>query len=347
MGASAQQTKLPGWAVPDLLPIELSIPQRTEQFAKAKKASIRFHVLKPSVVEFKTCLAFIQSAIGQFVPLRSEDGAVLRIIHNVGHALSQKISPNQHSHPDSWASTPLTTTMTPFPSPTSTWHDRTYQTISPTRPELSAKDKTVVITGGGTGIGAETARYFAEAGASRIVLLGRREQPLLDTKASIDLKFSGIQVLVSSTDVTKKSDVDAAFSKCVGDGEIHVLVSNAAMIGPQNPIRDVDGDKFLDAIQQNLQGSLNVAQAFLRFAASDAVVIETNSSAAHINFAPGFAAYSVAKLAVFRFWDALGFENPGLGVFHVQPGVVATDMNREAGGVNAVGFSDDGMREEP
>ncbi|KAL8924488.1 MAG: hypothetical protein Q9172_002653 [Xanthocarpia lactea] len=231
--------------------------------------------------------------------------------------------------------------MAPFPSPTSTWHDRTYQTISPTRPELSAKGKTVVITGGGTGIGAETARYFAEAGASRIVLLGRREQPLLDTKASIELKFPGIQVVVSSTDVTKKSDVNAAFSKCVGDGEIHVLVSNAAMIGPQNPIRDVDGDKFLDAIQQNLKGSLNAAQAFLRFAASDAVVIETNSSAAHINFAPGFAAYSVAKLAVFRFWDALGFENPGLSVFHVQPGVVATDMNREAGGVDAVGFSDD------
>lgn len=233
--------------------------------------------------------------------------------------------------------------MAPFPSPTSAWHDKTYPSISPLRPELSAKGKTVVITGGGTGIGAETARYFAEAGASRIALLGRREQPLLDTKASIEQKFPWVQVLVTSADVTKKSEIDAAFSKSIGNGKIDVLISNAAMVGPQVPLRDVDGDKFLDAIQQNLKGSLNVAQAFLRYAASDAVVIETNSSAAHINFAPGFAAYSVAKLAVYRFWDALAFENPGLSVFHVQPGIVATDMNREAGGTDAVGLSDDGM----
>lgn len=233
--------------------------------------------------------------------------------------------------------------MAPFPSPTSTWHDETYASISPTHPKLSAKGKTVVITGGGTGIGAETARCFAEAGARRIVLLGRREQPLLDTKASIEFKSPGTKVLVSSTDVTEKQDVDATFFRCIGDGEIHVLVSNAAMIGPQSPVRDVDGDKFLYAIQQNLKGSLNIAQAFLHHAAPDAVVIETNSSAAHVNFAPGFAAYSVAKLAVFRLWDTLAFENPRLSVFHVQPGVVATDMNREAGGVDAVGFSDDGM----
>jgi hypothetical protein len=39
----------------------------------------------------------------------------------------------------------------PFPSPTSKYHDTTYASISPTRPELSVKGKTVVVTGGGTG----------------------------------------------------------------------------------------------------------------------------------------------------------------------------------------------------
>ena len=200
----------------------------------------------------------------------------------------------------------------------------------------------MIITGGGTGIGAETARYFARAGASRIALLGRRQQPLLDTKASIEHEFADVEVFVTSTDVTKKSEVDAAFSKFLGNGKIHVLVSNAAMIGPQDPIRVVDGDKFLDAIQQNLKGSLNVAQAFLRHAATDAVAIEVNSSAAHVNFADAFGAYSVAKLAVFRLWDSLAFANPEMSVFHVQPGVVDTDMNKEAGGVAALGSADDG-----
>jgi NAD(P)-dependent dehydrogenase (short-subunit alcohol dehydrogenase family) len=236
--------------------------------------------------------------------------------------------------------------MAPFPSPTSTWHTKTYQFISPTRPELSAKGKAVVVTGGGTGIGAETARHFAEAGASRIALLGRREQPLLDTKASIEHKFPDVEVFVASTDVTNKNEVDVAFAKFVGDGKIHVLVSNAAMIGPQDPVRDVDPDRFLEAIQLNLKGSLFVAQAFLRYASTDAVVIEVSSSAAHLNFAPEFASYSIAKLAVFRLWDSLAFANQDMSVFHLQPGVVDTAMNKEAGGIDAIGFSDDGKWNE-
>ena len=200
----------------------------------------------------------------------------------------------------------------------------------------------MVVTGGGTGIGAETARYFAEAGASRIALLGRREQPLLDTKASIEHKFADVEVSVASTDVTNMSEVGVAFAKFFGDGKIDVMISNAAMIGPQDSVRDVDGDKFLDAIQQNLKGSLIIAQAFLRYASTDAVAIDVSSSAAHLNFLPGFASYSIAKLAIFRLWDSLAYANPEISVFHVQPGVVDTAMNKEAGGIDAVGFEDDG-----
>ncbi|KAK4865396.1 hypothetical protein LT330_009507 [Penicillium expansum] len=228
----------------------------------------------------------------------------------------------------------------PFPSPTTKWHTTAYQSISPSRPELSAKGKTLVVTGGGTGIGSETARHFAEAGISRIALLGRREQPLLDTKASIEKTFPGVEVFVAPTDVTDKTQVDAAFAKFAGDGSIDILVSGAAVIGPQDQVGNVDNDKFLDAIHVNLQGSLAVAQAFLRHASPDAVVIDINSSAAHVNFGPGFGAYSVAKFAVFRLWDSLAFSNPGLAIFHIQPGVVDTAMNREAGGVKALGFED-------
>ncbi|KAL9068874.1 MAG: hypothetical protein Q9157_006359 [Trypethelium eluteriae] len=236
--------------------------------------------------------------------------------------------------------------MAPFPSPTSTWHTKTYPSISPTRPELSAKGKTVVVTGGGTGIGAATARHFAEAGASRIALLGRREQPLLDTKASIEQQYADVEVFAASTDITKKSEVDAAFAKFVGDGKIHVLVSNAAVIGPQESVEKVDADAFLEAIQQNLRGSLAVAQAFLRHASTDPVVIETSSFLAHLNIAPGFVSYSVAKLAVFRLWDSLAYANQELSVFHVQPGVVDSAMSQEAGGVKAMGFEDDGKRND-
>ncbi|KAH7380941.1 hypothetical protein BKA64DRAFT_225383 [Cadophora sp. MPI-SDFR-AT-0126] len=230
----------------------------------------------------------------------------------------------------------------PFPSPTATWHDNTYPALSPSRPELSAKGKTVLVTGGGTGIGARTALSFAEAGASRIALLGRRSRPLLETKASIQQQYPQVEISTFPTDITNKSQVDAAFETFIGKSKLDVLISNAGMIGVQDPIKDVNVDKFVEAVDINLKGALNVAQAFLRYAAPDAVAIETNSSAAHVNFTTKFGAYSVAKLAVFRLWDFLAASHPNLSIFHTQPGVVDTDMNKESGGVDAVGFQDDG-----
>lgn len=136
----------------------------------------------------------------------------------------------------------------------------------------------MIITGGGSiGIGGETARYFAEAGASRIALLGRREKPLTNNKAFIENKFPSVEIITISTDVTKKSDVDAAFSHFSGNGKVNVLIHSAATIGPKKTVADADGKEFLGAIQDNLAGAFWVAQAFLRHATPDAVAVAINS----------------------------------------------------------------------
>ncbi|EXJ79236.1 hypothetical protein A1O3_08737 [Capronia epimyces CBS 606.96] len=224
----------------------------------------------------------------------------------------------------------------PFPSPTKRWHRTAQPSTSPSRPELSARGKSVIVTGGGsTGIGGETARYFAEAGASRIALLGRRQKPLLDNKAFINNKFPDVEVFTFSTDVTKKSDVDAAFSQFAGTGKINVLVHSAATIGPKETVADADGEKYLEAIQTNLAGSFWVAQAFLHYAAPDAVAITINSWGAHLSLNDAFSSYCVAKLAVYRLWDTVALANPTLSVFHTQPGVVLTEMNLSVGGAES------------
>ncbi|ATY61653.1 short chain dehydrogenase reductase, partial [Cordyceps militaris] len=109
--------------------------------------------------------------------------------------------------------------------------------------------------------------------------------------------------------------------------------------GPHG-LQDIDGDAFIEAVNVNLLGALYTAKAFLRYAAEGAVAVNISSSAAHLNFGPGFASYNCSKISAFRLWDSIGFANPELSVFHVQPGVVDTDMNKEAGGVEAVGFED-------
>jgi NAD(P)-dependent dehydrogenase (short-subunit alcohol dehydrogenase family) len=221
--------------------------------------------------------------------------------------------------------------MLDLPSPTKTFHKRTYPSLDPTRPELSAKGKVIVITGGGTGIGAETAKYFAKAGAARIAILGRRQQPLLDTKTVIESEYPSCQVLAIPTDVVNNVQVKDAFAQAAGDGKINVLVSNAAVLGVQGNIATLSVEKWMEGIVINLQGNFNVTKAFLEYAAKDSVIIETNSAAAHITVAPRFSVYNVSKAATARFYDSLAFENPKLSVFSVQPGAVDTDMSKESG----------------
>ncbi|KAH8728129.1 oxidoreductase [Phaeosphaeriaceae sp. PMI808] len=217
-------------------------------------------------------------------------------------------------------------------SPTKTFHKTTYASLNPTRAELSAGNgKTIVITGGGTGIGAETAKYFAKAGASHVAILGRREQPLLDTKAALEAEFPDTEFTAISTDITKESQVNAAFEQIATNGKIDVLCSNAATLGAIGPVAKLTSDTWVEGVFTNIGGSFNVAKAFLEHGAKDGVIIDVNSVAAHMDLAPGFSAYSVSKMATARFYQYAQFENPELSIFSIHPGAVATDMSRASG----------------
>lgn len=223
----------------------------------------------------------------------------------------------------------------PFPSATKKWWNKEQPATSPARPELSAKGKSVLITGGGTtGIGGETARYFAQAGASRIGVLGRREGPLLDNKAFIEKNHPGVEVFIKSTDVTDQGAVNVAFEEFTGNGQtkVDVLIHSAATIGPQEPVSTANGEEYLDAINKNISSSFWLARAFLRHAAPDAVAVIISSWAAHWSVNDDWSSYCVSKVAMVRLWDTVGQANPNLAIFHTQPGVVLTEMNKKVGG---------------
>jgi NAD(P)-dependent dehydrogenase (short-subunit alcohol dehydrogenase family) len=224
----------------------------------------------------------------------------------------------------------------PFPSPVKRWHRAAQPAGDPSLPALSQKGKSILVTGGGnTGIGGETARFFARAGAARIGLLGRREGPLLENKAAIEKECPGTTVFIQSTDVTDEASVNSAFDNFAKDGKIDTLIHAAAAIGPKENFADVDPRPFLKGITDNLEGSLWVAKAFIRNAAPDAHVVAINSWGAHLSLNDAFASYCVAKMAVYRLWDTVLIAKPNLSVFHTQPGVVITEMNLSVGGAES------------
>ncbi|KAI0424130.1 NAD(P)-binding protein [Xylaria sp. FL1042] len=229
------------------------------------------------------------------------------------------------------------TDTSPFPSPTKRWHTKAQPSGLPTRHEVSAKGKSVIVTGGGTtGIGGETARYYAAAGASRIALLGRREKPLADNQAFIEDKYPGVEVIIIPTDITQQSDVENAFSKFAQAGKIDVLIHSAATVGPIEEVTVADGAAYLDTIQANIAGALWVSRSFVQHASPNAVAIAINSWGAHLSVNNAFGSYCVAKMAVYRLWDTVAIANPNLSIFHTQPGVILTEMNLSVGGAASV-----------
>lgn len=227
-----------------------------------------------------------------------------------------------------------------MPSYTKTWHTTSYPAINPKRPELSAKGKNVIITGGGSGIGARTALSFAEAGASNIALVGRTESKLESTKQGLLTKFPNVNFHNIVADIMDRHAIKEgflAFSQAVG--KVDVLVSNAGYGAEASPIDSIDFDEYFLCLDVNLKGSVIVGYSFAQVAASDAVIVNLASIISFLPFAPNFSAYAVSKAAGVRFFDAVQYEHPDWRVYNIQPGTVDTSMSRKAG----VPASDDGI----
>lgn len=132
--------------------------------------------------------------------------------------------------------------MASNPSLTKTWHHDTYPSINPlARPELSLKGKTVVITGGGAGIGRALSEAFADAGATRIAIFGRREGMLLETKREIENRGGDVSVSMYVVDVTDIASVRKAAEEI---GMWDVLVSNAGYMPTFGPLVDSEPEDW-------------------------------------------------------------------------------------------------------
>lgn len=231
-----------------------------------------------------------------------------------------------------------------FPSLTKRYHKTAYEQIDPTLPALSAAGKNIVITGGGTGIGAATALSYAQAGAASVSILGRRTELLESTRSHIESLVSGVQVHVYGTDATQENEVIATFQAINQRvGEIHVLVNNHGYkpkVAPKNSaIKDIDVEEWWKCFEVNIKGAFNIAKAFLQYKSTDAVVVYVTTALSHFDGFPNSSSYSASKAGGVRVFSTLQAEHPELRVVCVHPGVVNTGVVRDA---KVAGMADDG-----
>lgn len=135
----------------------------------------------------------------------------------------------------------------PFPSPVPTWHNETYAAIDPSKFTGSISGKTVVISGGGAGIGREITRAFAQAGAAKIHISGRREAPLIETKNDVENTVPGVEVLVyAGVDVADEDAVTKMASKV---GTWDVFVANAGYLSGKARVVDADSKDWWQSME--------------------------------------------------------------------------------------------------
>src|SRR4051794_17153672 len=89
------------------------------------------------------------------------------------------------------------------------------------------KDRTIIITGGGTGLGRAMGKYFLELGANLVIT--SRKKDVLDKAADDLMKETGGQVLAVPCDVRKYEEIDNVIKTTESKfGQIHGVLNNAA-----------------------------------------------------------------------------------------------------------------------
>jgi NAD(P)-dependent dehydrogenase (short-subunit alcohol dehydrogenase family) len=187
-------------------------------------------------------------------------------------------------------------------------------------------DKTALVTGGGTGIGAAIARTLVKDGA-RVSVMGRRREPLDNVVASLP---SG-SAIAQQADVSRFEEVAAAVRETVefGGGRLDVVVNNAG-VGPEGTVEDGDLDDWSRTLEINLTGPMLVMRAaipHLRRSGGGAIV--NVSSAAGRRPFPGLAAYCVSKAGLIMLTQqaAVDFGGDHIRVNAICPGWVRTPMS--------------------
>ena len=194
-------------------------------------------------------------------------------------------------------------------------------------------DKSVLVTGGGSGIGRGIALAFAREGA-RVAVAGRGAGPLAETVALIEA--AGGKAVALTGDVTNSADAARLVRETVEQfGGLDVAVNNAGVFGAAGPVAEIDEDEFRRVVEVNVTGTLLAMKHQIGHmrAHGGGAIVNVSSNLGHHRRPAGVGADAVSKAAVPALTRAAarGHIGEGVRINTVSPGPVDTPMSSRPG----------------
>lgn len=198
---------------------------------------------------------------------------------------------------------------------------------------FSVKDRVVIVTGAGQGIGRELARQFAAAGAIPVIAdLG------LENAQSVakEIKASGGKALPLVVDVAKKDSVDEMVAATLAEfGRVDVLINNASLFSnlAKRPFDQIPQGEWQRVMDVNINGVFFCASAVVGSMRKNRFgrIINISSDSVHRG-TKNYLHYVTSKSALIGMTNSLARElgAEGITVNCIRPGTVATEVAERA-----------------
>jgi NAD(P)-dependent dehydrogenase (short-subunit alcohol dehydrogenase family) len=195
----------------------------------------------------------------------------------------------------------------------------------------------LIITGGGRGIGAATARRAAGQGWD--VCVNYHADAAAAEKVAAECRDLGVRAVPAQGDVAVEADVVRLFGAAEEAlGPVRALVNNAGVLGRQARVADLEVARVERVLAVNALGALLCAREAVRRMSTatggeGGVIVNVSSRAAVLGAAGEYVDYAAAKAAVDALTVGLAREvaDEGIRVNGVRPGLIETDIHASGG----------------
>jgi len=200
---------------------------------------------------------------------------------------------------------------------------------------MNITQKTILITGGGSGIGFAIAKLLSEKN-NQVIITGRTESKLKEAAAKLT------NVSYFAADVTKADDVEklAAYLQ-QNHPELSVVINNAGQASVYNLANASAYDHSTTEFATNFFAPINLIDKLLPSLKTqkEAAIVNVTSVLA-ISPSYDLPTYSASKAALRSYTQALRFslsdKNPNVKIFELMPPLVDTEFSAEIGGSNGI-----------